>query len=376
MGILERRIYRVELLSPVHIGSGQRLGPADFAVLDGRLWRFDPERLTAALARDPRALDRYIQEGAAALRFWSEADRRPLARYVRPWSGPPPREIREHIADALGRPYLPGSSLKGAIRTALAFAALRAASPAQRQAWLDAVARRAEEARKSGSRAKESADDPLMQALMGKEPHEDALRALRVFDSGPAPSDALDVGRIRVAVHEPSGALSWLQAPGKHVADPGQAFEIVAEILRPHPRAALRVEVEADAFLLRRDVLGPEERRARVREWARACNAFARHIAEGELRFGERLGLTAWAAFYRRLLTQMEAEPQATYLNLGWGGGWRSKAAAEAMGAEAVGRLRRLFNLGKGDPFPKTRRVLFEDGKPTLPLGWIRLIPE
>jgi CRISPR/Cas system CSM-associated protein Csm5 (group 7 of RAMP superfamily) len=69
MGILERRIYRVELLSPVHIGSGQRLGPADFAVLDGRLWRFDPERLTAALARDPRALDRYIQEGAAALRF-------------------------------------------------------------------------------------------------------------------------------------------------------------------------------------------------------------------------------------------------------------------------------------------------------------------
>jgi len=299
MGILERRIYRVELLSPVHIGSGQRLGPADFAVLDGRLWRFDPERLTAALARDPRALDRYIQEGAAALRFWSEADRRPLARYVRPWSGPPPREIREHIADALGRPYLPGSSLKGAIRTALAFAALRAASPAQRQAWLDAVARRAEEARKSGSRAKESADDPLMQALMGKEPHEDALRALRVFDSGPAPSDALDVGRIRVAVHEPSGALSWLQAPGKHVADPGQAFEIVAEILRPHPRAALRVEVEADAFLLERDVLGPEERRARVREWARACNAFARHVAEGELRFGERLGLAAWAAFYR-----------------------------------------------------------------------------
>jgi CRISPR-associated protein Csm5 len=215
-----------------------------------------------------------------------------------------------------------------------------------------------------------------MQALMGKEPHEDALRALRVFDSGPAPSDALDVGRIRVAVHEPSGALSWLQAPGKHVADPGQAFEIVAEILRPHPRAALRVEVEADAFLLERDVLGPEERRARVREWARACNAFARHVAEGELRFGERLGLAAWAAFYRRLLTQMEAEPQAIYLNLGWGGGWRSKAAAEAMGAEAVGRLRRLFNLGKGDPFPKTRRVLFEDGKPTLPLGWIRLIPE
>jgi hypothetical protein len=41
-----------------------------------------------------------------------------------------------------------------------------------------------------------------------------------------------------------------------------------------------------------------------------------------------------------------------------------------------VGRLRRLFHLGKGDPFPKTRRVLFEDGKPTLPLGWIRLIPE
>ncbi len=372
MAVLERRTYRVEILSPVHVGSGQRLGSPEIALIDGRLWRFDPERMTAALARDPRALDRYLQEGAAALRFWSESDRRALARYVRPWSGPPPREVREHIADPLGRPYLPGSSLKGAIRTALAFAALQAASPAQRQAWLSAVE---QAARERPSRAREFADDPLMRELIGPDPHHDLLRALRIADSTPAPLEALDVASIRVAVREPDGTLSWLKEPGKHVPDPEQAFEVVVEILRPLPSGAMQVEVELDVFLLQRDTLGPADRRARIREWARLVNAFARHVAEGELRFGESLGLEAWSAFYRRLLARMQAEPDAIYLNLGWGAGWRSKTAAEAMGPEAVRRLRRLFGLGRGDPFPKTRRVLFEGGRPTLPPGWIRLIP-
>ncbi|GBD08281.1 hypothetical protein HRbin22_00514 [Candidatus Thermoflexus japonica] len=372
MAVLERRTYRVEILSPVHVGSGQRLGAPELALIDGHLWRFDPERMTAALARDPRAFDRYLQEGAAALRFWSESDRRALARYVRPWSGPPPREVREHIADPLGRPYLPGSSLKGAIRTALAFAALQAASPAQRQAWLSAVERQAQE---RPSRAREFADDPMMRDLIGPDPHHDLLRVLRIADSTPAPLEALDVASIRVAVREPDGTLSWLKEPGKHVPDPRQAFEVVVEILRPPPSGAMQVEVELDVFLLQRDTLGPADRRARIREWARLVNAFARHIAEGELRFGESLGLEAWSAFYRRLLARMQAEPDAVYLNLGWGTGWRSKTAAEAMGPEAVRRLRRLFGLGRGDPFPKTRRILFEEGKPTLPPGWIRLIP-
>lgn len=374
MAIHERRVYQVEVLSPVHVGSGERLGAPELAVIDGRLWRFDPERLAAALARDPRMLDRYIQEGAAALRFWNEAERRACARYSRLWTGPAPREVRAYITDPLGRPYLPGSSLKGAIRTALAFVALAQLPDPQRRALMGQVERHARETR---SPRREFADEPLMQELMGRDPHHDLLRALRLADSTPAPIEALDVGRIRVAVLEPDGTLRWLRAPGDHVADPAQAFPIDLELLRPPPRP-LQVQVELDHALLNLSgdaALGSPERRRLVREWERHCNAFARHLAEREATFGQRVGLKAYAAFYQDLLARMAADPSSVYLNIGWGTGWRSKTAAEALGPEGVARLRRLFGLGRGDPFPRTRRILFEGEQPTLPLGWIRLRP-
>ncbi len=363
----ERWTAHVEILSPVHVGSGECLDAADLAVIEGQLWRFDPERLAAALARDPRILDRYLQEGAAALRAWPEADRRACARYVRPWSGPAPREMRAHIADPLGRPYLPGSSIKGAIRTALAFAALSAMPDQERRARMDEV----EQWVREEERGREFADEPLMQALMGSDPHHDLLRALRISDSAPAPLEALDIACVRVAVREPDGTLAWLRRPGEHVADPQQAFEVHLEVIRPGIRP-LSVEVGLDAFVL---AAFPEARQGWLRAWGRHCNAFARYLAKGERAFGEQVGWAAYADFYRRLLEAMAADPTAVYLNIGWGGGWRSKTAAEAMGPEAVRRLRGLFRLGRGDPFPKTRRVGWVDGVPAVPLGWIRLRP-
>jgi len=373
MATVERYAYQVEILSPVHVGSGARLGAADLAVFENQLWRFDPERLAAALARDARMLNHYIQEGAAALRFWNEADRRSCARYIRPWPGPPPQEVREHIADPLGRPYLPGSSLKGAIRTALVFAALARMPESERRALMDRVTEHA----RSRPRARETAAEPVTKALLGPTPHADLLRALRISDSTPAPLEALTVGRVRVAVREPNGTLSWLKAPGQHVPDPAQAFAVDLEILRPLPAGSLRIQIELDRFILENPeaLEGPRGRRELLAGWLRHCNEFARHLAKAEAAFGKQVGLAAYAAFYQRLLEEMEQDPQAIYLNIGWGTGWRSKTAAEAMGPEAVRRLRSLFGLGKGDPFPKTRRVLFEGKQPTLPLGWIRLRP-
>lgn len=370
MVLRKRQMYQVELLSPVHVGSGERLGPAEIAVIGGQLWRFDPERLTAALARHPRMLDDYIQKGAAALQVWGEADRRACARYVRPWTGSAPREVRACIVDPLGRPYVPGSSVKGAIRTALVFAALSQLPDPRRKALMEAVERHAQETK---NRKREFADDPVMSEIMGKDPHHDLLRALRISDSTPAPPEALGVGRVRVAVQERNGALSWLRAPGQHGADPAQAFPIDLELIRPSASGPLSITVEIDLDLLKKDPTASEPRLRLVQEWERHCNAFARHLAEREAAWGEQVGLDAYRAFYRRLLEEMQEDPQAIYLNIGWGGGWRSKTAAEALGPMNVQRLRRLFGLGRGDPFPKTRRVLFEGGKPTIPPGWIRL---
>lgn len=376
--MIARFAFEVEVLSPVHIGTGRELGNYDLAVIDGRLWRFDPERVATNLAADPHLLDRYIDEGTAALAGWPEEARRACARYALPWAGPAPRAVREHVADPLGRLYLPGSALKGAIRTALLWAyhaGLNEEAKARQRALIGQEPRR------------EVAGRKWEQRVFGKDPNHDLLRALRVIDSTPLPAAVAHVVEIRIAVQEPNGDLTWFIRPQQHTSDPDQAIVLWAEAIPPGQR--LRLVVEVDRFLTENATEGEAEaptrpaqalefdrRRRRLERWIPRCNYAAEGRAIAEQQWAEALGFEALANFYRRLRAEMARAPEAAYLQLGWGVGWRGKTAVEPLGPEAVAEARRRYGLGRrGDPFPKTRRVVFRNGQPWAPLGWVRLWP-
>lgn len=376
--MIHRTTYRVRVLSPVHIGTGQNLGLHDIAVINGRLWRFDVEKLAEHLARDPQRLDRYTTSGAAALADWPEALRRSCARYVVPWNGPQPREVREHIADPLGRFYIPGTTIKGAIRTAILWAYNYGLSA-------EAKAKQAE--RIGQEPKKERAGQPWQRVVFGKDPNHDILRGLRVTDSSPAPLTQRAVVEIRVAVEEPNGQLTWFVRPGTHTEDMAQATRLWAEVIPGN--IELTVSLEVDRFLTENatlvgeagalhpaEVLGFERKRRFLDTWVQRCNLMAYKLAQQEHEWAKRLGLEAYRKFYAWLLQDMKARPDAVYLQLGWGVGWRGKTAVEPLGANAVARARQAYNLGrKGHPFPKTRRVVFHNGRPYVPLGWVRLEP-
>ena len=120
--------YTVHLmtLSPLHVGTGRELlRDYDYAVHQGRSWRIDEDALLEA-ALDPGAErwdDSLLRRPAAELlRPEDYRPDAPLFRYVAqgmPRSGQKGAQLREQIKDAWDRPYLPGASLKGALRTAL-----------------------------------------------------------------------------------------------------------------------------------------------------------------------------------------------------------------------------------------------------------------
>ncbi len=131
-------------VTPVHVGSGEPWTKQNYVVRDGRLCRFEPSaavtRMHPAKRRDfAAAVDR--GDLAAATRLLQEAvpeelllERIPLG----PGSG---RDLRDAQRDAKrlgevmpmmrsgGRPFIPGSSIKGAIRTALLNAAVQEKGP-------------------------------------------------------------------------------------------------------------------------------------------------------------------------------------------------------------------------------------------------------
>lgn len=376
----DRQFYTVDFLSPVHIGSGQRLREHEFAVLDGWLLRFDVNRLLERLGDNERALESYTQQGVGAVvGRWPEGERQKCAFYSIGWTGKAPREVLEHIANSFGQLYLPGSSLKGAIRTGIVWSFLHEGRTGQYAVHI------------GRDRRQKWAGQPLLQAVLGADPNHDLLRALRVFDSSPLTMPGhVAVVETKSTVGEPNNRLSWLRGKGNHVAHPQDAFSTWLECLTPSASGKLRVIIERDAFLLEgkteqrtshpdnpaRALELDEPRRVLLSDWPRHCNAFARHVIEGEIKFGKRFGLRTYTQFHEERLREMEESEEAVHLILGWGTGWRTKTVTEAFGETGIRQVRQLYGLGRGEPFPKTRKVVFENGQPTVPLGWVRLGPQ
>lgn len=134
-------IYRVKItpLTPVHVGSGETIEPFEYLLRGDELWVLSPQRLLELLQGEDlenylKALERGPFAAREALaKIASATDLRPAIT----WRAPVGRAFARYLEEAFEKrtgelavrvfprslkgPYLPGSSLKGAIRTVLLF---------------------------------------------------------------------------------------------------------------------------------------------------------------------------------------------------------------------------------------------------------------
>lgn len=154
--------FALTCLSPVHVATGDSLNPGEYLIADNALYELGQGGLSPALTATqrselltilesnapdlPLAVQRFLAREASKLKY--------AARHVRPLlpgishyyqsrlgqvmqKDPKNKkqvinqlELMRHVGAALGAPYIPGSTLKGAIRTALV-SALNQGQPLQ-----------------------------------------------------------------------------------------------------------------------------------------------------------------------------------------------------------------------------------------------------
>ncbi len=345
----------VMTLSPLHIGTGRELLRGyDFAVHGGKTWRIDEDKLLdAALGDDEEFSDALLGRPADEL-LHSEDYKvgSPFFRYVvkgTPRSHDTGAHLREQIKDAFDRPYLPGSSLKGALRTALLDTAL-----SRNPRALDT--RRLERSRKYAARS-------LERELLGRDPNHDLLRALHVADSQPLnPSRSLTIENVQVV----SGGA------------PGSPIEV--EALKPN--VTLRTSIKLDLALFSPQAertLGFGERRNWLEGLMAVCRARAEPLLAAERDWcAAHRTLQPLAEFYASLHQVVAEMPDnRTLLQVGWGGGWLNKTIGNRLSARDREDVIGQYGLARGkrhsgDPFPKSRRVAIDSqGRPAAPLGWV-----
>jgi CRISPR-associated protein Csm5 len=360
----------VETLSPLHIGTGAELLLGyDLVPYRDHTYRVDEDALLEqALVQAESAGDAAVNRllaGRPAAELLTETDFRPgssLFRYVMPgtpFTKTAGAKVQEQIKDVHDRLYLPGSSLKGALRTMLAWASYT------RQR------RRPDLSRLRRSRSWASQD--LERDIFGRDPNHDWLRALHVGDSQSV---------------DPKGHLSLRTVqvyPTQTTDSPGLKVDVEAV----EAGTVFQTAVVVDEYGFRDDAarqLGWRGKRAWLGQLTTLGKEYARERLLKEIAFfkehgGPQEALGFYASLVKEVLEGQLADDEFL-LQVGWGTGWESKTLGSGLLRQddvAFERLLDQYRMTRerrrepGDPFPKSRTLALRGGEPAFPLGWVRV---
>lgn len=355
-----KRIFDVTLtlLAPLHIGSGKELlRDYDYVTHNGKTWVINAEAMLEHFQRADGSFDERLI-GRPAAELLGAADYRADAPYFRYVLNGQPRSqekgavLREQYKDVFQRPYVPGASLKGALRTVLAWHGFQEQKQALRVSAIQS--------------GRSWAGQGLERQIFGANPNHDLLRALHVADSQPQSSNTLRIVNAQVV----TGAEKF-----------GSPIEVEAL----WTDTELKTTVTLDTFL-HSPSAEAELRFGERWQWLEALPAIARRWASDQLRreqewFRQRKyeGVTQLYGQMLALLERNRLGRQQFFLQIGWGGGWNSKTIGYPLQNDRAEWERLLsdkrlsparFQRKSGDPFPKSRRVMVLNRQVAAPLGW------
>jgi CRISPR-associated protein Csm5 len=361
--------YRVTCLTPTLVGDGQKLAPIDYMVWKDHLNVLDQRRIFRLLAKGPR-LDSYLEQlkKAEKLDFasWGGFAQNYAGRRI-PFEHASSIAVweRAHAADLFiptfasnaSGPYLPGTALKGALRSGAVF-----------DRWSEKTIH--DLAEQLEDRVPRYFSSKAEAAVLGGS-GSSRMRRVAVADSSNVGYAGMKVYLVRTATLIARGAeqlqLGWKSQRGSvdarrvdestawfaEMASPGTDFAGVWRERTPGDRAKL----------------------------FEASNRYAEGQIARHREYAQRTGMNALAATLDRLearLNQARQSDRACILSIGWGGGLLGKSAYLKTEDDAYRKILRQMPLYQraiqtGMPFPKTRRVIFEGNQPASLPGWVML---
>ena len=376
--------YRLTCLTPTLVGDGRKLSPIDYMVWKDHVNVLDQWRIFRLLARGPR-LEGYLAQlkkaekldfaswGGFAQNFAGRRIPFESAAYSNYWN----RAMGEslHIptfsAGASGA-YLPGTAIKGALRTGMVFSNWR-------DGMLQTVRSRVQGDRPVRHPALMVEEQALGSAGVSR------MRFVSAGDSGVVTSSQFKIYLLRTSTLLPRGgnfALGWKTSPRGAVdgARPDDATPSFAEMAAPGTTFEGAWD-EKNFFLqpeVRRSIRWPEQfDRAKIFE---AANVYSGGLLMLQRQYASWAGM----GLLDQSLAELEARLENARANgscllpLGWGGGLTTKSAwLDSSNAEYREILQQfaIYNraLATNLPFPKTRKIVFLNNKPATLPGWVEL---
>ena len=370
---LEVKNYMLEAVSPVHIGSGEKASDADYIFHDGKLFIINVEKFIEAII--PQQYDLFsnvlLQTGSIQQCFQALNVAPPeYGKYAKYSIECPtkPMELHVFIKNANSTPYIPGSSIKGALRTAICYNLLinnpEKLQLLKKRIYSVIFRRNAEKLMRD-----------MVESFLGGEkgrrsPHYDSMRFIRISDTSGIPIEKLTIQGLHLI--ETSGPTSHRKT--------GRATYV--EAIKPGTAACGKITVdktiamgEYGKYAVKFPALNNIINLNAVASYA---NKFASDLIDYEEKFAATYGLSGLKQFYvhlRRDVLQKLSDGELL-LRVGWGSGYLATTIGLLLQRDSAlfRDLRKRFNLGvqRIPVFPISRKVILADEQ-MIPLGWVKI---
>jgi len=364
---------KLKTLTPVHIGSGRELSrDVEFLKIGNEVGVVDEKKILSIIGEEniplwvsmiekQEPLIDYLKKRQPGLNL-SQVSSRTMPLYTKNFSRI--KTLKEHLIDGMGHPLVPGSSIKGAIRTAILNILLKELNHKWKEEELI-------------NRRGKFSDKNIQSRIFGNDPNHDFMRFLKIGD----------------ALFEPDSLLAMSVLSMNYLFDRTKRddkFLMLTEVIGAEEETSIRLKLDIDHW---QKNIEANEIRQPVPEFMRdyeslfqAINLFTRELVEGEIDFWEEdKNLNAVENYLEELENILKAikncSSKETVLRLGHGSGWIFMTGGWIKNEDLIDNqlyykiednTRPRNNLYKDYFFPKTRRM-DEEGEL---LGFVKLTIE
>jgi len=378
----------IEVLTPVHIGSGVKLAKdIDFTYTNDTVTIVPQSELMNYLEQNPDEMQKFIDGGykLERLNIGEIGKKYPI-------NGERIFDISEFERNGFGRPYIPGSSIKGSLRTIILKSKFDSLETAQKNELL----------KKVNHNKKERASEDALKEIFGDDSNHNLMRALEIFD---AEFEDVNLDKVFVISLKTSDgkAYGWKKMgkdkktnkPFPLQDEPRNATPVFIETLPIGSKGYCSISLNNFLFNnpdAKRELKFTETSLININSLISTINKYSIEKLNSEKKFFENLNSSKKLNELIKHIDLLIAEHSKLIndefiMRISWGSGWKGMTGDFINDLDKDEKTKWIeffrdkycdgMKMKMGRPgfpiFPKTRRIVFEDDKPKYLTGWIKV---
>lgn len=378
----------IELITPLFIGNGEKYSPVEYVLDRGT---FNPINMEKFLEDNLYQKSIYsnlldgMSKGSIDFLKLCRENRIDYKNYVRFTLSSPdlkkPQEVIRYIKSG-GKVYIPGSSIKGALRSTLTKYAVNSESDLKlftktiMNSQTGASNSRDDSSgnKHSSKTSAKTLDDEGDGKIFGIT-YNSPFRLVSISDSDMKAPDVLKIYDIKI-LNVCNGRIKWFNRPGNNVDYPEDARSFFMEgIAEENSFSSVMSVNEASSYIISESGI---KNAGIVFNFVSEINEEIKKYISSEYdffrKFSNSRDLKAVIDFYGGLLDKAEKlEENEFLLQVGFGTGMLSKTIIQYLDDDMKSKIAQISRHRHYDKmYPKTRRIVFENGKAKCVPGWIK----